>query len=119
MTTASGSGLGNTAVQGAFQSAQILITSFTDTTIVANGVTFTGTGFTYTSTTQGGFTVYQPTGGTITGISRGSQTWSGFSVSLVTAFNNILTANAFNDLFFSGDDVLTWTGVPLLGLYAG
>ena len=117
MTTVTGS-LGNRVIQGAFQSGQLLITSFTDTTVIANNVTFTGTGFTYTSFVQGGITFYQPTGGTITGITNGSQTWSGFSVPLVTAFNNILNANAFNDLFFSGDDLFTGT-YNSGGLYAG
>jgi hypothetical protein len=121
MTIVTGSGAGNSVIQGNFSSGTLLISSFTDTTIVANGITFTGTGFTYTTSTQGGQTIYQPTGGTITGIRNSNQTWSGFSVSLVTAFNNILSANAFNSLFFGGDDTFNWTGTPLIGLagYSG
>src|SRR5690349_24371307 len=113
MTTAIGQGQGNVGVQAAFQSGTVSITAFTDTTIVANGVTFTGSGFSYTSQQVQGGTLYQPTGGTITGITKGNQSWTGFSVPLVTAFNDILSANAFNDLFFSGNDTFTWTGVPL------
>jgi len=72
MTSATGTGQGNSGIQSGFQSGQISITSFTDTSVVANGTTFTGTGFSYTSSVQGGTTIYQPTGGTITGISKGS-----------------------------------------------
>jgi len=115
MTTVVGTGQGNAAVQQGLGSGSLLFfQSFTSTQIVigipTGQLTLTGTGFTYTQPTP---STYVPTGGTITGLTlvqgTQNQTWQNFSIDLVTAFNDVLDANAFNALFFGGDDTFTWT----------
>src|SRR5689334_9159282 len=86
MAVVSGNGQGNLAIwnllSGVFQLSAADGGSFTASSGSATLVA-TGSGFTYSGTTV--------TGGTITAISYtngpNSQTWSGFSVSAVAAFN--------------------------------
>ncbi|HKQ43806.1 MAG TPA: hypothetical protein VJS47_00275, partial [Rhizomicrobium sp.] len=116
MAVLSGTGLGNGQIFSVFGSS-FLFTGGGDTGFTAsnsNGtVVVTGTGLTYSSTTVNGQTVYQLTGGTITGVSytKGSsnQTWSNIGVSAAAAFNAILDFNAFNTLFFGGNDIFNWS----------
>ncbi|HWU55454.1 MAG TPA: hypothetical protein VN175_08120, partial [Rhizomicrobium sp.] len=122
MAVLTGTGLGNGQIQAVFGSP-FLFTGGGDTGFTASNsygtVSVTGTGLTYSSSVLNGQTVYQLTGGTITGVSYtngpNSQTWSNISVSAAAAFNAILNFNAFNSLFFNGDDVFTWNAANVSG----
>ena len=118
MTVVTASGQGTSAIRtflnGTFQVLDFTSTSFTLS--FGATMTVTGTGFTYSTSVINGQTVYQITGGTISGITykinSTNHTWAVPNVSATTAFNSVLDENAFNSLFFGGDDTFNWSATP-------
>ena len=121
MTIVTGHGsTGNALLFAVFLSDGYVITSQSDTSFtIANfngfgSAVFTGSGFAYSGISL--------TAGTITGVSythptnpsASTQTWSGFSVSAAAAVALGRNDSAgFNALFFSGDDTITFTTIPV------
>ncbi len=138
MTTAVGTGQGNTLVyrffagsgdDGLIFNSAIIYSNLTSTGFTLTRTTLdnrfldpgppvtlvvTGTNFAYTPVGANTYTISGTINSVTYSLNGGSQTWSGLNVS---ASDALAAAAAFNDtafdsLFFAGDDSFTWSVLP-------